>query len=151
MANYAVGVADVTAGADPQTLINLFSTAGAARGYIYDILVSCGATPADQAANYELQRTTAVGTEGAGVTPVALDPDTSASSMDGAVSHTVEPTETASTLLLAFSLNQRATFRWVAAPGGEIVTPATTANGANIVRRTSTAAYVIDATIHFRE
>ncbi len=151
MPNYSVAKADVVAGADPQTLINLFSTAGGGRGYIYDILVASGATPADQAANFEIQRTTAVGTEGAGITPEPLDPDTQASSLDGAEGHTVEPTETADTLLLAFSLNQRATFRWVAAPGGEIVIPATTANGANIARRTSTAAYVLDCTIHFRE
>lgn len=150
MPAYSVAVADVTAGADPQTLINLFSTGGASRGYIYDILVSSGATPADQASNFEMQRTTAVQT-GTGVAAVPLDPDTAASTFDSDVDHTVEPTETASSLLLAFSVNQRATFRWVAAPGGELVLPATTANGSNIARRSSTAAYVADCTIHFRE
>ena len=150
MPNYAVGVADVAAGIDTQTLINLFSTAAGGRGYIYDILVSSGDTPTDAANNFEVQRTTVVGAA-TGVIPVGLDPDQQASTLDGDVDHSTEPTETAATLMLAFSLNKRATFRWVAAPGGELVIPATTANGINIARRTSTTAYILDCTFHFRE
>ncbi|OHB75584.1 MAG: hypothetical protein A2W31_00820 [Planctomycetes bacterium RBG_16_64_10] len=41
--------------------------------------------------------------------------------------HTVEPTYT--TELLRFSINQQATFRWVAAPDGELIAPATASNG----------------------
>ena len=150
MRAYSASQADIVGGADPQTLINLFSD-GNVRGYIYDILVSSGATPADQAANYEVQRTTAVGTEAAGITPEPLDPDVPASGHDAGQGHSVEPTETANTLLLAFSLNQRATFRWVAAPGSELITPATANNGVNVARRTSTVAYVADCTMLFRE
>lgn len=151
MARYSVSVDGATAGADPQTLINLFSTGGANRGFVYDILLGSDATPADQAASYELKRTTVVGTEGAGFTPNPLDLADGASTLDAGVSHSTEPTETASSELLRFSLNQRATFRWVAAPGSEIVIPATTAAGVNLVRRGSTAAYVVDATILFFE
>lgn len=151
MPSYSVAGADIVAGADPQTLINLFSTAGGGRGYIEDIIIGSGATPADQANNFEVQRTTAVGTEGSGITPVSKDPDVQASSLDGAEGHSVEPTETASSLLLAFSVNQRATFRWVASPDGELIIPATTANGINIARRSGTAQYVLDCTFHFRE
>lgn len=151
MPKYAVIEEDATAGADPQTLLNLFSTGGAGRGYIYDILVSSGATPADQAANMDVKRTTAVQTENSGFTPVPLDPDGAVSTFDAGASHTTEPTETANSEMMVFSLNQRATFRWVAAPGGELVLPATTANGINVVRRTSTSAYVMDCTIHFYE
>ena len=43
--------------------------------------------------------------------------------------HTVEPTYTAIASLLDIALNQRATFRWVAAPGSELMAPATAANG----------------------
>ncbi len=151
MSNYSVSVVDADAGADPQTLINLFSIGGNSRAKVYDILISSGATPADQAANIEVMRTTAVGTEGSGYVPVKLDPDGPTSNFDSGVSHSAEPTETALSRMLAFSLNQRATFRWVAAPGSEIILPATTNNGINLVRRTSTAAYVIDAVILFNE
>ncbi len=151
MPNYAVIEEDATAGADPQELVNIFSVGGASRGYIYDFVVGSGAAPADAAANYDVIRTTAVGTEATGFTPVQLDPDSVTSTFDGGVSHTVAPTQTADTEMMVFSLNQRATFRWIAAPKGELIMPATTNNGILITRRTSTAAYVIDCTIHFYE
>ncbi len=149
MAKYSVSV-NGTAGADPQTFINLFS-AGNARGYIYDVLLGSDATPADQTGSYEMMRTTAVGTEGAGFTPTKLDPDSQASDMDAGVTHSAEPTETASSELLRFAVNQRATFRWVAAPGSELVIPATASNGINLVRRASTANFAVDCTILFEE
>ena len=149
MAKYSVSV-DGSAGADPQTLINLFS-AGNSRGKIYDVLIGSDATPADFAGSYEMKRTTAVGTEDSGFTPVPLDPDTQASDLDAGISHTVEPTETALSELLRFPVNQRATFRWVAAPGSELIVPAVASNGINLVRRASGADFAMDATILFEE
>jgi hypothetical protein len=151
MPSFSVAKADIVAGADPQTLLNIFSVAGVARGKINNVIVSSGAAPDDQANNFEMKRTTGVGTEAAGITPVKLDPDTVASSFDAGHGHSVEPTETASSEMLSFSLNQRATFSWLANPGSEIIMPATTNNGCNLARRTGTAAYVIDATIIFEE
>lgn len=150
MPAYSVSV-DGSAGADPQTVINLFSVAGAARGNIYDLVIGSDATPADKAASFELLRTTAVGTEGTGFTPTKFDPDTGASTFDAGVTHSVEPTETALSELLRFAMNQRATFHWMAHPGKEIVIPATTANGISLVRRASGADFAMDATIHFFE
>lgn len=149
MGKYSVSV-DGSSGADPQTLINLFS-AGNARGHIYDILLGSDATPADQAGSMEVLRTTAVGTEGAGFTPTKLDPQTKAADCDAGVTHSVEPTETASSQLLRFAFNQRATFRWVATPGSELIIPATANNGISLVRRASTADFAMDATILFFE
>ncbi len=151
MPSYSVAVEDVTAGADPQTLINIFSVAGASRGKIDNIIVGSGAVPDDQAANYKVLRTTGVGTEAGGQTPVPLDPDTVASSFDAGYGHSVEPTKTTDSELLAFSVNQRATFEWLANPGKELIMPATTNNGICLVRNTSTGVYVIDATIIFEE
>ena len=151
MSKYSVSGDGIIAGADPQTLINLFSVAGGKRGKIYDLVLGSDATPADQAASFELKRTTALGTEASGFAPVPLDPADGASDFDAGIGHSTEPTQTASSELLRFSLNQRASFRWVAAPGSELVIPATTNNGINLVRRASTAAYVMDATILFEE
>ncbi len=149
MAKYSASV-NGTAGADPQTFINLFS-AGNARGYIYDVVLGSDATPADQAGSYEMMRTTAVGTEGAGFTPTKLDPDSAASDCDAGITHSVEPTETAASELMRFAVNQRATFRFVTAPGGELIIPATANNGINLVRRASTSNFAVDCTIHFSE
>lgn len=151
MPSYSVAKPDIVAGADPQTLLNIFSVAGVSRGKISNIIVSSGATPDDQAANFELKRTTGVGTEAGGITPVALDPDTVASGFDAGHGHSVEPTETASSEMLAFSLNLRGLYEFIANEGKEFIMPATTNNGISLVRRSSTAAYVIDATIIFEE
>ena len=149
MPNYSVSVKGAL-GADPQTIINLFS-AGGARQYIYDVIIGSDATPGDQACSFDMLRTTAVGTEGSGFTPTKLDPDTVAANADAGVTHSVEPTETANSQLLRFALNQRATFRWIAAPDSELIIPATANNGISLVRRASTTNFAMDATILFKE
>ena len=151
MSSYSVARADIIAGADPQTLINIFSVAGVSRGKIGNIILSSGATPDDHANNFDVKRTTGVGTEAGGHTPVPLDPDTKPSAFDAGYGHSVEPTETANSELLALSLNQRASISWLANPGSELIMPATTNNGISIVRRSSTGLYVVDCTVIFEE
>lgn len=151
MPSYSVAKADIVAGADPQTLVNIFSVGGVARGKIGNIIISSGAAPDDQANNFDVKRTTGVGTEAGGITPTKLDPDTAPSSFDAGHGHSVEPTETASTVLLALALNQRASISWLANPGSELIMPATTNNGISIVRRSSTGLYVVDCTVIFEE
>ncbi len=148
---YTVSAVGVTADPDPQTLINLFSIAGNARAKIYEIITSSGATPDDQSALIECMRTTANGTELAGMIPNPLDPDGNTSAFDSGNAHTVEPTETALSRLLAYSQYLRATYRWVAAPGSELIIPATTNAGINVVRRASTSAHLMTCTILFEE
>jgi len=46
--------------------------------------------------------------------------------------HTSEPTYTSNTEVMEIPLNRRATFRWVAAPGSEIVCPATSGDGIGV-------------------
>lgn len=108
------------------TQIEVRSTT-AIRPRIYDLVISSNATPADNSGEYAFRRTTTVGTS-TSFTPVALDPGDPASTATSGVNHSAEPTYTASSDLLHFATNQRATFRWVAAPMGELVLPAA-ANG----------------------
>lgn len=108
------------------------------RGKFYDIILGSEASPADNAFRYVLQRCTAAGTSTA-VTPQPLDPADAATEMDAGENHTIEPTYTSNALLLVVSVNQRATFRWVAAPGGELVFPATAANGIGVQTPTASA------------
>jgi hypothetical protein len=151
MSSYSVARADIIAGDDPQTLLNIFSVGGVSRGKIGNIILSSGATPDDNANNFDVKRTTGVGTEAGGHTPVPLDPDTKPSAFDAGYGHSVEPTETADSELLALSLNQRASISWLANPGSELIMPAITNNGISIVRRSATGLYVIDCTVIFEE
>ena len=95
------------------------------RNIIYDITIGNVGAPADLVTLHTIQRITAVGTAGASVTPTLLDIADRASQSAVGENHSSEPTYTASPELLEVPLNHRATFRWVAAPGGEIITPAT--------------------------
>lgn len=101
---------------------------------VYDVMVGSDATPADNAASYKIQRSTTVGTwagsGGAAITPVALDPgDPAAVTTANQGVCSAGPTLTASAFVLGWAQNQRATYRWVAAPGSELKIPATANNG----------------------
>jgi len=114
-------------------LANVLGTT-AVRTMIYDITMGSDATPADNSASYKIQRCTTAGTwagaGGAAITPQALDPgDPAAVTTANQGVCSVGPTLTASSFLLQWAQNMRATFRWVAAPGSELKIPATSANG----------------------
>lgn len=126
---YAVTGTDTNTAATTQAGIT--STA-AIQPKLYDIVIGSVATPADNACEYFIQRSTAAGTSTA-FTPVSLDPTDAAATATSGVNHTVEPTYTASSIPLRFAANQRATFRWVAAPGSEIKMPSTAANGLGVL------------------
>ena len=121
------GNGSAASGANKTCLILI--SAARIRPALYDLVIGSVATPADAAVKWHVQRTTAVGTEGSGFTPIALDPGDPASLADYAVAHSSEPTYTSNAVLLQISMNQRNTFRWVAAPGGELIAPATANNG----------------------
>jgi hypothetical protein len=129
------------------TILTLISAA-TIRPKLYDLIIGCVATPADQATKFSVLRFTAAGTEGSGFTPVAIDPNDPAALADyGCGAFGVEPTYTANSNVLQISMNQRATIRWVAAPGGELMAPATAANGLGVrsISGTGTAAHEVSA------
>lgn len=131
------------------TILELRSTT-AIRPEIYDLISGSDATPADNAAEYNLQRTTTAGTSTA-VTPQALDSGDPAATATAGEAHSAEPTYTAAAILLNYMHNQRATFRWVAAPEGEIVLPAA-ANGVGVQSITVAGSAVnTGVTIHYAE
>ncbi len=120
------------------------------RAKIYDISFGCSASPADNAFLWQLQRCSSAGT-GTGVTPNALDPaDTLACTIVCKGIVTADPTLTASAFLYQVALNQRASFRWVAAQGSELVVPATTSNGVAIIVSSATTT-VLDCGAEFEE
>ena len=97
------------------------------RNSIYEIWFGNIGAPADLVSVYTVSRITAATTTAAGttVTPGPIDMADRASHSKCLENCTTEPTYTANQELLEVPLNHRATFRWVAAPGGELITPAT--------------------------
>ena len=95
----------------------------AIRPRLFEIEMGSDATPADGAVKFQIQRSTAAGTTPANPqTPTPIDPGDPAclSTFNG--SYATSPAFT--TLLFQWPQNQRATFRWVCAPGKELVLPA---------------------------
>jgi hypothetical protein len=87
-------------------------------------------TPADQNFKYVIDRVTADGSlaGGTSVTPNPLDPADAAAVFD-AKDTNITTNPTVGVRLLACPLNSRATAIWQAAPGCELVSPATDNNG----------------------
>jgi len=99
------------------------------RAKLYDWTLGCSAAPADNTFLHVIQRCTTLPT-GAAKTPNSLDPaDTLATTIVATDTITVDGTLTAAAFLANIPLNQRASFRWVAAPYGELIIPATASNG----------------------
>ena len=92
------------------------------RQKIYDYMVGNNSTPADVEFGHELLRVTADPTSD-NPTPEPLDPADAAALFSGNDVVTVDAAGTV--IVMRLSLNQRASYRWVAAPGSEIVVAAT--------------------------
>ncbi|MBV8445393.1 MAG: hypothetical protein JOZ92_05690, partial [Candidatus Dormibacteraeota bacterium] len=101
----------------------------------------------DNYLQWDISRVTALGAGGTAVTPVALDPADVAALGTAQNNFTSEPTVTANSSLFNVGVNQRASYRWVAAPGSELLFPATANNG--LALRTLSGGYTGSATGDF--
>lgn len=122
---------------------------------IYDFSVSASGTPADNVLVHTVQRMTVDGT-GTAVTPrsVSYSPGIVtpiAALCTSKSNYTVEPTITAATELFSQGINQRAAYRWVAAPGGELVIPAVAAAGLVFLVKSPAYTGQSDVTAHWAE
>jgi hypothetical protein len=144
MAKYAITGTQATVSGSYKSVLSIAATTGALRrGKVYDVLIGTNGTPADNYLQWDISRMTATGTASA-VTPTPLDPADAAASGTAASNYTAEPTITANSSLLNVGVNQRASYRWVAAPGSELVFPATANNG--LALRTLSGGYTGSAT-----
>lgn len=115
----------------PKTMIEMTAlTASLCRGQIYEANVGADGQPnsTDCEILYDWSRCTVSGT-GVASTPVALNPADVVTRAQCKINLTAEGTATANSSLLFLCLNQRASQRWIAAPGSELVWPATNGNG----------------------
>lgn len=150
MPNTYSGNATAASGTD-KTLLTLISST-TRRPSLTELLLGCGAAPADLTAIFHLERFTAAGTEGSGFTPFPVDPAFPAAAHDfGCGVFSVEPTYTASAILLRVVCHQRQTLNWKAFPGRELVAPATASNGIGLQCQGSGGTAAYDATIFSQE
>lgn len=141
-----------TAAGSDLPIINLTGSA-TVRASVFELILGSDATPADTAGEFVLNRTTDVGSGGTALPELPLDP-LSATATCAAVGGTfgTPPTDTASTELLMIALNQRATFRWVAAADRyRIVSIASANNGLMLNCVGHTATPNMNATIMWDE
>lgn len=133
MANYAVsntlvGTLQAITSTYKTLLAITAQTTSLRRSKIYDMTFGTLGTPADQSYEWDVSRQTAVGTSSV-VVPVPLDPADAAAFTVGSANFTAEGTITAVSSVFYLGTNQRASYRWVAAPGSELVGPATNLAG----------------------
>lgn len=117
------GVSTVVGATATDACGELLGNTDGPRAKIYDLLFSHGAAPADTVIRWEVMRSTTSAT-GTSAAETPLDFDAPAAMVLVEEEITAGPTVTANSEMLDFDLNQRATFRWVAAPSGEIMVPA---------------------------
>lgn len=106
-------------------------TAAPRRGKLYDVLVGTNGTPADNFLEFDISRVTTVSTSAAAgtlITPQPLDSADAAATSVATVNSTGSPTISVQNMWY-IGINQRASYRWVSAPGSELVWPATSSNG----------------------
>ena len=151
MANYATtnstnfGAVQVANTTTDISLISIFASTIAPmpaiqlrRAKVYDILVGTNGTPADNAMMFSMQRATAGSTPSyAGINSSvnqALDQADSVSACGSWSNSSMETsyTYTGTNMPWFVGVNQRASYRWVAAPGSEIVLPATSSAGLSL-------------------
>lgn len=136
MANRYAVTHQASIGTPPTVFVNVTGSA-TVRIALYDLTIGSAATPADAAIEWNVDRSTSVGTGGTALTEVSLDPfSPTASGAAIGTSFTGDPT-LAATPFLNIPVNQRATFRWVAAPGSELWSTASANNGIALVAESS--------------
>jgi hypothetical protein len=130
-----------------QTGLGLTSIAGL-RPSLYEYSIGPYSAPnaTDCSVVYVLKLSTAAGTS-TSVTPTPNDVGYQAAKCSSGSAHTVEPTYT--TIVEGpFGINQRASFRWVAAPGAEITIVGTASNGIGMSANSSN--YTGEETMTFK-
>lgn len=159
MAKYAItngstsgaGTQQATAAAYTGALIGLTgANASPRRVKIYDVLIGTNGTPADNFMEWDISRITVASTTTA-ATPQPLDPADATSLTTTTVNSSTFGTITANSNVFYVGINQRASYRWVAAPGGELVAPATSSAGFQLRTRSGSYTGTATGTIHFEE
>ena len=117
---------------------------------VYDLLIGTNGTPADNFIEWDISRVTTNSTA-TSATPQPLDQADATSLTTTTVNSSTFGTITANSNVFYVGINQRASYRWVAAPGGELVSPATSSAGFQVRVRSGGYTGTATATVHFEE
>lgn len=140
------------------TSTNTLQTGFLKRGKLYDLLVGTNGTPADNYMEWDVIRisggtaTASLGSISSISSNFALDPADSYGHVNiGGINSSVETLFTALTQVFYVGVNQRASYRWVAAPGSELVWPANTSAVGNngLAGRVRSGGYTGTATMQW--
>ncbi len=160
MANYVItngssanaGTQQPTATTYVGALIGLTGANAAPRRIkIYDLLIGTNSTPADNYIEWNIIRVTAASTA-TSATPQPTDPADATSVTTGTVnSSAMSASVSVNSDAFYVGVNQRASYRWVANPGGELVSPATSSAGFQLRARSNAYTGTATGTIYFQE
>lgn len=117
---------------------------------IYDLLIGTNGTPADNFIEWDISRVTLASTA-TSATPQPLDIADATSLTTTTVNSSTFGTITANSNVFYLGANQRASYRWVASPGGELISPATSSAGFQLRARSGAYTGTVTGTIHFEE
>ena len=117
---------------------------------VYDVLIGTNGTPADNFLEWDISRITASSTTTV-LAAQPLDPADAAALTVATVNSSTFGTITSGSNVFYVGVNQRASYRWVAAPGGELVSPATSSNGFQLRCRSGGYTGTATGTFHFEE
>jgi hypothetical protein len=133
------------------TLALIQNSGSTFRAWIYEFEVGFSATPDDLAGLFSVRRGTGTGGSGTSLTVRRLDPADAARNMLARGGTFSGLTKTANSSMLNFALNQRASFRWIAKPGGEFVVPSAINNWVGVDSVSHGGTPNTNVTIYWRE
>ena len=128
-------------------------TATLCRGRVFELMFGTAGTPADNSYVFDMSRQTAAGTATA-ATEVPLDPadgSPTISRSDCFVNYTGEGTITAASSVFMLPINQRASYRWIASPGGELYWPATNVAGFAFRAKSAAGTAIAGMTMYYED
>lgn len=159
MANYAITNGSTTGGGTQQPTASTYVgavlglsqlTASVRRTKIYDILIGTNGTPADNFIEWDVSRIT-TGSTTTILAAAPLDTADAVALTVATVNSSTFGTITTGTNVFYVGVNQRASYRWVAAPGSELVGPATSSAGFQLRARSAGYTGTVTGTFLFQE
>lgn len=151
MPRYTIVGQDTNTAATTQIYV-VNSTTSPSNIALYEFLLGSDAV-ADQASEYVIRYVTDENATpgGTALTPRPLYNEGRASNSTAIEGPTGEPTYTGTVNLMMIGLNQRATFRWIAAPGSEFISADAEDVGFSLFTVGTTSAHNINVTFFFEE
>jgi hypothetical protein len=159
MAKYSITNGSTSGGGTQQpttttyvgALIGLASSTTTPRRFkVYDVLIGTNGTPADNFIEWDISRITVQSTTTV-LAAQPIDPADANALTVATVNSSTFGTITTGSNVFYVSINQRASYRWVAAPGGELVAPATSSAGFQLRVRSGGYTGTATGTLHFEE